>query len=54
MQQLQKSPEYDRIVQVVKQQMNNVIGEDKQLLKLAFDSQIESLLRVSVQIAIIV
>ena len=45
MQQLQKSPEYDRIVQVVKQQMKNVIGEDKQLLKLAFDSLIESLLR---------
>jgi predicted transcriptional regulator len=44
-QQLQKSPEYDRIVQVVKQQMKNVIGEDKQLLKLAFDSLIESLLR---------
>ena len=45
MQQLQKSPEYDRIVQVVKQQMKNVFGEDKQLLKLAFDSLIESLLR---------
>ena len=46
MQQLQKSPEYDRIVQVVKQQMKNVIGEDKQLLKLAFDSLIESLLEI--------
>lgn len=36
--QLQKSREYTTIVQIVRRQMNNVIGDDKQLLKLAFES----------------
>ena len=43
--QLQKSREYTTIVQIVRRQMNNVIGDDKQLLKLAFESIIESLLK---------
>ena len=43
-QQLQKSHEYARIVQIVKRQVSIAIGDDKQMLKLAFESIIESLL----------
>ena len=42
--QLQNSQEYTRIEMIVKQQVNKMFGDDKQLLKLAFEAIIESLL----------
>ena len=43
--QLQSSQEYTKIEQIVTQQVNKIIGDDKQLLKLAFESITESLLK---------
>lgn len=43
--QLQKTQEYTKIEQIVKREMNKIFGDDKQLLKLAFESIIESLLK---------
>ena len=42
--QLQNSQEYTKIEMIVKQQVNKVFGDDKQLLRLAFEAIIESLL----------
>ena len=42
--QLQNSQEYTKIEMIVKQQVNKMFGDDKQLLKLAFEAIIESLL----------
>ncbi|HEY7079528.1 MAG TPA: hypothetical protein VH500_07495 [Nitrososphaeraceae archaeon] len=41
---LQNSQEYAKIEMIVKQQVNKIFGDDKQLLKLVFESVIESLL----------
>ena len=41
---LQNSPEYTKIEMIVKQQVNEIFGDDKQLLRLAFEAIIESLL----------
>lgn len=41
---LQNSQEYTKIEMIVKQQVNKMLGDDKQLLKLAFEAIIESLL----------
>ena len=43
--QLQNSQEYTNIEMIVKQQLNKKFGEDKQLLRLAFEAIIESLLK---------
>ena len=43
--QLQNSQEYTKIEWIVKQQMDNVLGDGKQLLGLAFESITESLLK---------
>ena len=43
--QLQNSEEYTKMEMIVKQQVDKVLGEDKQLLRLAFESIIESLLK---------
>jgi hypothetical protein len=42
---LQSSQEYTKIETIVKQQVNKIFGNDKQLLKYAFDSIIVSILR---------
>ena len=42
--QLQNSQKYTKIETIVKQQVNKVFGDDKQLLRLAFEAIIESLL----------
>jgi predicted transcriptional regulator len=41
---LQNSQEYAKIEMIVKQQVNKIFGDDKQLLKFAFEAIIESLL----------
>jgi hypothetical protein len=41
---LQNSQEYTKIEMIVKQQVNKIFGDDKQLLKFAFEAIIESLL----------
>jgi hypothetical protein len=41
---LQNSQEYAKIEMIVKQQVNKIFGDDKQLLKFAFEDIIESLL----------
>ena len=43
--QLQNSEEYTKMEMIVKQQVDKVLGEDKQLLRLAFESITESLLK---------
>jgi hypothetical protein len=42
---LQNSQEYTSIEMIVKQQVNKMFGDDKQLLKFAFETIIESLLK---------
>jgi len=42
---LQTSQEYTKIEMIVRQQVNNIFGDDKQLLKFAFEAIIESLLK---------
>ena len=42
---LQNSQEYTKIEMIVKQLANKMFGDDKQLLKLAFEAVIESLLK---------
>jgi hypothetical protein len=42
---LQNNQEYSKIERIVEQQVNKIFGNDKQLLKYAFDSIIVSLLR---------
>ena len=42
---LQNSQEYTKIEMIVKQQVNKIFGDDKQLLKFAFEAIIESLLK---------
>jgi hypothetical protein len=41
---LQNNQEYTKIEMIVKQQVNKIFGDDKQLLKFAFEAMIESLL----------
>jgi hypothetical protein len=42
---LQNTQEYTKIEMIVKQQVNKIFGDDKQLLKFAFEAIIESLLK---------
>ncbi|HEY7078372.1 MAG TPA: hypothetical protein VH500_01645, partial [Nitrososphaeraceae archaeon] len=42
---LQNSQEFTKIEMIVKQQVNKMFGDDKQLLKFAFETIIESLLK---------
>jgi hypothetical protein len=42
---LQNSQEYTKVEMIVKQQVNKMFGDDKQLLKFAFEAIIESLLK---------